>query len=97
MDLLTTAQRETQLELSDPSQKEARDIFVGMVARELKVPRIAMMWSGVLSNSSNGSKARNSRLKVYPSQNIHAKLYVMTFKEDDRDTGRVITGSSNLN
>ncbi len=35
-------------------------------------------------------------IKAYPSQNIHAKLYIMTFKKGDRDTGRVITGSSNF-
>lgn len=35
-------------------------------------------------------------IKAYPSQNIHAKLYIMTFREGDRDTGRVITGSSNF-
>jgi superfamily II DNA or RNA helicase len=35
-------------------------------------------------------------IRAYPSQNIHAKLYIMTFKEDDRDIGRVITGSSNF-
>ena len=35
-------------------------------------------------------------IRAYPSQNIHAKLYIMTFKEGDRDTGRVITGSSNF-
>lgn len=35
-------------------------------------------------------------VKVYPSRNIHAKLYIMTFVETDRDKGRVITGSSNL-
>ena len=41
---------------------------------------------------------RSSKLEIraYPSQNIHAKLYIMTFKEGDRDTGRVITGSSNF-
>jgi len=41
---------------------------------------------------------RNGKLEIraYPSQNIHAKLYIMTFKEGDRDTGRVITGSSNF-
>ncbi len=40
----------------------------------------------------------NNKLEIraYPSQNIHAKLYIMTFKEGDRDTGRVITGSSNF-
>jgi superfamily II DNA or RNA helicase len=35
-------------------------------------------------------------IKVYPSRKIHAKLYIMTFVESDRDKGRVITGSSNL-
>ncbi len=35
-------------------------------------------------------------IRAYPSQNIHAKLYIMTFREGDRDTGRVITGSSNF-
>ncbi len=35
-------------------------------------------------------------IRAYPSQNIHAKLYIMTFKEGDRDTGRIITGSSNF-
>jgi superfamily II DNA or RNA helicase len=35
-------------------------------------------------------------IKAYPTQNIHAKLYIMTFAEGDRDIGRVITGSSNF-
>lgn len=41
---------------------------------------------------------RNGKLefRAYPSQNIRAKLYIMTFEEGDRDTGRVITGSSNF-
>ena len=41
---------------------------------------------------------RDKKLEVraYPSQNIHAKLYIMTFREGDRDAGRVITGSSNF-
>ena len=41
---------------------------------------------------------RNGKLeiKAYPSENIHAKLYIMSFAEDDRDKGRVITGSSNF-
>lgn len=35
-------------------------------------------------------------IKVHPSKSIHAKLYIMTFAEGDRDVGRVITGSSNF-
>lgn len=35
-------------------------------------------------------------IKAYPTENIHAKLYIMSFMEGDRDKGRVITGSSNF-
>ncbi|MDR2623725.1 MAG: phospholipase D-like domain-containing protein [Methanobrevibacter sp.] len=35
-------------------------------------------------------------IKAYRDENIHAKLYISTFKEEDRDVGRVITGSSNF-
>ncbi|MBI5417121.1 helicase, partial [Candidatus Poribacteria bacterium] len=41
-------------------------------------------------------KNNKLEIKAYPSQNIHAKLYIMTFSEGDRDAGRVITGSSNF-
>ncbi len=40
--------------------------------------------------------SKKIEIKVYPSQKLHAKLYIMTFKEGDRDKGRVITGSSNF-
>ncbi|AHF97554.1 helicase [Desulfurella acetivorans A63] len=36
------------------------------------------------------------QIRAYRSQNLHAKLYILTFKEGDRDVGRVITGSSNF-
>jgi superfamily II DNA or RNA helicase len=35
-------------------------------------------------------------IKAHPAENLHAKVYIMTFAEGDRDKGRVITGSSNL-
>jgi len=41
-------------------------------------------------------KSGKLEIKAYPSANIHAKLYIMTFTEGDRDIGRVITGSSNF-
>jgi superfamily II DNA or RNA helicase/HKD family nuclease len=41
-------------------------------------------------------KSGKLQIKAYPTQNIHAKVYIMTFAEGDRDAGRVITGSSNF-
>ncbi len=36
------------------------------------------------------------QVRVYPSEKIHAKVYILTFPEGHYDVGRVITGSSNL-
>jgi len=41
-------------------------------------------------------KDKKLQIRAYPSKNLHAKLYIMTFKKGDRDIGRVITGSSNF-
>lgn len=41
-------------------------------------------------------RSKKLEIKVYRSNKIHAKVYIMKFHEGDRDTGRVITGSSNF-
>ena len=41
-------------------------------------------------------KTGKLEVRAYPSERIHAKVYIMTFHEGDRDKGRVITGSSNF-
>ena len=41
-------------------------------------------------------KSGKLEVRAYPSERLHAKLYIMTFQDGDRDKGRVITGSSNL-
>jgi len=35
-------------------------------------------------------------IRAHASENLHAKVYIITFAEGDRDAGRVITGSSNF-
>jgi len=41
---------------------------------------------------------KNGKLEIraYPTNNLHAKVYIFGFHDDSMDTGRVITGSSNL-
>ncbi len=94
-DLTVEAKQEQQLEMIF-SHAEAKKMIEKKIEDEL----------GESSDSRNVEQGvvkfiewiRSGKLaiKVYPSQNIHAKLYIMTFKEGDRDVGRVITGSSNL-
>ena len=35
-------------------------------------------------------------IKAYPTNKLHAKLYIMSFGENNIDAGRIITGSSNF-
>ncbi len=41
-------------------------------------------------------KSGKLEIRAHPSRDLHAKVYIMTFRDGDRDIGRVITGSSNL-
>jgi len=41
-------------------------------------------------------KSGKLEIHAYPSEKIHAKVYIMTFVDDSLDKGRVITGSSNF-
>ncbi|MDR0912691.1 MAG: phospholipase D-like domain-containing protein [Methanobrevibacter sp.] len=41
-------------------------------------------------------KSGKLEIKAYRDRNIHAKVYITTFHENDKDDGRVITGSSNF-
>ena len=43
-------------------------------------------WAAIRQAGDQGASLRK----------LHAKVYIMTFQEGDRDKGRVITGSSNL-
>lgn len=78
------------------SHAEVRQIVPDIVADEI-------------SNSDDGRNIeegilkfiewiRNGKIQIraHPYRNLHAKLYIITFKEGDRDVGRVITGSSNF-
>lgn len=79
------------------SHAEAKEEFARMTAHEMewqakddpKVEEgihIFMKWL----------RSGKMEIRAFPSERIHSKLYIMSFAEDDRDKGRVITGSSNF-
>lgn len=47
-------------------------------------------------DKQNGGNGKKLEIRAYPSKNIHAKVYIGRYDEDDRDYGFVITGSSNF-
>ena len=49
-------------------------------------------------DQKNGGNGKKLEIKVYPSQDLHAKVYISRHKDDfiDMSEGSVITGSSNF-
>ena len=45
---------------------------------------------------ARGGNGKKLEFRVYPSEKIHAKVYISRYHPDDRDFGSVITGSSNF-
>ena len=93
-ELIQTAKE--QQEFVFESHAEVRDRVPGEILNELEK-------SGDSSDIEDGVrkfvewiKSGKLEVRAYPSERVHAKLYIMTFQDSDRDKGRVITGSSNL-
>jgi hypothetical protein len=78
------------------SQKEAKELVEEEIIKEFEDSEDKKeVEEGILKFIEWISTGR-LEIRAYPERNLHAKLYIMTFKEGDRDVGRVITGSSNL-
>ncbi|MEA2082583.1 MAG: helicase-related protein, partial [Elusimicrobiota bacterium] len=90
---LAEAQRQQSLQFSHAEVKEK---FSGRVESEMDNSEDSKVTEDGVRKFLEWLQSGKLEIKAYPSQNIHAKVYIMSFKEDDRDNGRVITGSSNF-
>ena len=80
----------------DYTHKETRDLFSDTVVDEIdQTPDTAQVEIGI-QKFIEYLVSGKIQIKAHPSQKIHAKVYISRFQEDDRDFGRVITGSSNF-
>jgi PLD-like domain len=92
-ELWKEAQRSGQLQLSQASTKQrvTRDVL-----SELENAADTEAVETGVHKFVEWLRSDKLEIKAHPSENLHAKVYIMTFSESDRDKGRVITGSSNL-
>jgi len=78
------------------SSKQIRDKFRECTINEMETSedslRIEQGINIFIELISNGKL----EFRAYPNASIHSKVYISRFKEEDRDYGRVITGSSNF-
>ncbi len=78
------------------SHAETKEQFSDLVTDEMSVSEDSREVEEGVLKFIEWLKNGKLEIKAYPAQNIHSKLYIMTFAEGDRDIGRVITGSSNF-
>ncbi len=94
-DLIQESKQEVQQQLQ-LSSKEVKEEFANKVVEEMEKSEDTENVEEGIRKFIEWLRTGKIEIRVYPSETIHAKLYIMTFKEGDRDVGRVITGSSNF-
>lgn len=78
------------------SHYETKQTVEGLVEKEMADSEDNLNVESGVVKFIDWIRSGKLEIRAYPAQNIHAKLYIMTFAEGDRDAGRVITGSSNF-
>jgi superfamily II DNA/RNA helicase len=92
LDLMKQAeQRELQF-----SHAETKEHFSNLLAREMESAEDSRKVEEGVTKFLEWLQSGKLEIKAYPTENIHAKLYILSFAQGDRDVGRVITGSSNF-
>jgi hypothetical protein len=91
-DLLKTATQQTL----NFSHYETKQAIEGLVEKEMEDSEDNRKVEDSVVKFIDWIRSGKLEIRAYPLQNIHAKLYIMTFAEGDRDAGRLITGSSNF-
>ncbi len=87
-----SAQRKLDME----NFTQAEEQYLQQVQQELELSEDAPEVETGIRTFINWLQSGKLKLRVYPSEDIHAKVYISRFSEADRDYGRVITGSSNF-
>lgn len=94
-DLMQNAKQLTQQPLQFSSAETKQEIE-GLVEKEMEDSEDNQNTAEGVSKFIEWIRNKKLEIRAYPSEKIHAKVYIMTFTEGDRDKGRVITGSSNF-
>lgn len=78
------------------SHSEAKELVEKVIGDEMGCSEDSMVIEEGIRKFIDWIRNGKLEIKAYPSQHLHAKVYIMTFSDKDIDRGRVITGSSNF-
>lgn len=93
---ISTNRQTYNLLSSVKSHKEIKDEIAEKIKEELEDSDNTIEVESGLNKFTQWIEEGRLEIRAYPDEKIHSKVYIMTFDEDDRDLGRVITGSSNF-
>ena len=85
-----------QGDLGFESHKHCREIYSNAIVEEMEATEDAYHVEVAAQKFIEYIKSGRLEIRAHPSRKLHAKVYITRFHEDDRDFGRVITGSSNF-
>jgi superfamily II DNA or RNA helicase len=78
------------------SHKEVKEKFSSNIVEEMETSQDTLEVHEGVQKFKEWVRNGKMEIRAYAEQNIHAKLYIMTFNEEAMDKGRIITGSSNF-
>jgi superfamily II DNA/RNA helicase len=93
-EIIDTYRSQTSLDFE--SHKRTKEIFSKAVTGEMEHSPDSFETELGVRKFIEFLQSGKMEIKAYPSENLHAKVYISRFGENDRDYGRVITGSSNF-
>ena len=83
-------------ELNYHSSKEAKQRLRNLTREEMENSEDSLETEKGINKFIEFLSTGKLEFRVYPKANIHAKVYISRFVQDDKDYGRVVTGSSNF-
>jgi hypothetical protein len=93
-DLIQTAKQQQEFVLE--SHAHAREHLPGAILNEFQKSGDSGDIEDGVHKFVEWIKSGKLEVRAFPSERLHAKLYIMTFVDGHIDKGRVITGSSNF-
>ncbi len=95
VDIISQVEKSKQYEMQF-SHAETKKHFSSLLVSEMENSQDSQAVEEGIVKFVDWLRSGQLEIKAYPTENLHAKLYIMSFPEEDRDAGRVITGSSNF-
>lgn len=95
-DFIQEAKTANGTEITNYSRREVRDAYSRNVRCEMDNSADSYDVEQGIRCFIDWIQSGKLEVRAYRADKIHAKLYIMKFKEGDKDFGRVITGSSNF-